>query len=365
MSYLELAGITKKFEKFTAVKDMNLLVEKGEFIALLGESGCGKTTTLRMVAGFIEPTDGAISIKGKKINDLPTHKRNIGIVFQDYALFPHLTVFDNIAFGLKLQKLNKSHIKKKVAKMLAMVKLDGLEKRYPRELSGGQQQRVAVARALVMEPDVLLLDEPLSNLDAKLREDMQVEIRNIQQNIGITTILVTHDQAEAMSIADRIVIMKKGEIRQVGTPKQVFEEPTSQFIADFMGYTNFFDGKIESIDKKEGICQINVLDKKFKAEYKHDMTCKVGDQIQLTIRPENIELVKDVDNTTENTFITYVKSVSYKGAVTRLTTDDFIGKGLCIDCANISDVKVGNKIAISLPYKNIKFFKKEEIREHE
>lgn len=358
MSYLELKGITKKFEEFTAVKDMNLFVEKGEFIALLGGSGCGKTTTLRMIAGFIEPTDGTISIKGKEINNIQTHKRNIGIVFQDYALFPHLTVFDNVAFGLKLKKVKKSVIKEKVVNVLDMVKLDGLENRYPRELSGGQQQRVAVARALIMEPDVLLLDEPLSNLDAKLREKMQVEIRNIQQSIGITTILVTHDQAEAMSIADRIVIMKTGEIMQVGTPKQVFEEPSSQFIADFMGYTNFFDGEIESINEKEGFCIISALDKKLKAEYRHGMEYKVGEKIQFTIRPENIELVNDMDTTAENTFITSVKSVSYKGPVTRLITDDFIGVSLCMDIANILDKEVGKKITIHLPHKKIKFFKK-------
>ena len=353
MSYLELKGITKKFDEFTAVKDMNLLVDKGEFIALLGESGCGKTTTLRMIAGFIEPTDGTISIKEKEINNVPTNKRNIGIVFQDYALFPHLNVFDNISFGLKLKKLNKSDIKERVANVLAMVKLEGLEKRYPRELSGGQQQRVAVARALIMKPDVLLLDEPLSNLDAKLREEMQVEIRNIQQNIGITTILVTHDQAEAMSIADRIVIMKKGVIRQIGTPKQVFEEPNTQFVADFMGYTNFFDGEINSINEKDGICIVNILDKTIKVKYKNGTTYNVGEKVKLSIRPENI----DMNNNGQNTFITDIKSVSYKGSVTRLVTNDFLGVNLCMDIASISNEKVGKKIAISLPYKKIKLFK--------
>jgi spermidine/putrescine ABC transporter ATP-binding subunit len=358
MAYLELKGITKKFGDFTAVKDMNLLVEKGEFVALLGGSGCGKTTTLRMLAGFIEPTEGIISIKEKEINNVPTNKRNIGIVFQDYALFPHMTVFENISFGLKLQKQKNDYIKEKVASVLSMVKLDGLEMRYPRELSGGQQQRVAVARALIMEPDVLLLDEPLSNLDAKLREEMQVEIRSIQQSIGITTILVTHDQSEAMSIADRIVIMNTGEIIQIGSPKQVFEEPSSQFIADFMGYTNFIDGEIESIDEKAGVCIINSSGKKIKAQYNKNMNCSVGEKIQFSIRPENIRIVDGMDNTSENTFVVGIKSVSYKGAVTRIITDDFMGVDLCIDIADFSEKNVGNEITIKLPCKNIKFFKK-------
>lgn len=358
MSYLELKGITKKFDDFTAVKNMNLIVEKGEFIALLGGSGCGKTTTLRMLAGFIEPTDGTLSIKGKVINDVPTHKRNIGIVFQDYALFPHMTVFENVSFGLKLQKQNNNYIKDKVANALSMVKLDGLEMRYPRELSGGQQQRVAVARALIMEPDVLLLDEPLSNLDAKLREEMQVEIRNIQQSIGITTILVTHDQSEAMSIADRIVIMETGEIKQIGSPRQIFEEPSSQFIADFMGYTNFFNGEIESINVNLGFCTINASGKKIRSEFKSSMNCTVGEKVSFSIRPENIKIVNGKDVDSKNTFVVGVKSVSYKGSTTRVITDNFMGVELCIDIADFSEKSVGNEITIELPSKNIKFFVK-------
>lgn len=356
MSYLELKNITKKFGDFTAVKDMNLQVEKGEFIALLGGSGCGKTTTLRMIAGFIDPTDGTISIKDKEINNVPTHRRNIGIVFQDYALFPHLTVFDNVAFGLKLKKLSKKEIKEKVANALNMVKLDNLEKRYPRELSGGQQQRVAVARALIMEPDVLLLDEPLSNLDAKLREEMQVEIRSIQQNIGITTILVTHDQSEAMSMADRIVIMKAGEIKQIGTPKEIFEEPTSQYIADFMGYTNFFDGVIEEIDEKDNKYTINALDNKLIASYSGEKY-QIGDKVRLTIRPENILLVNGKNQLGENFITAKIRNVSYKGSVTRLITNDFLGANLCMDVANYLGEKIGDDITINLPFEKIKFFK--------
>lgn len=357
MSYLELKNLTKKFDDFTAVKDMSLTVEKGEFIALLGGSGCGKTTTLRMIAGLINPTEGTIFIKEKEINDVPTHKRNIGIVFQDYALFPHLTVFDNIAFGLKLKKLSKSIIKQKVADVLSMVKLDKLEKRFPRELSGGQQQRVAVARALIMQPDVLLLDEPLSNLDAKLREEMQVEIRSIQQDIGITTVLVTHDQSEAMSMADRIVIMKTGEIIQVGTPKQIFEEPYSHYIADFMGYTNFIDGIVESVDEKEKYYIVNSSDQRIKVELNGNRKFRQGDEVQLSIRPENIELL-DAGTSKENTFLTSVKNISYKGSVTRLITDRFLGTNLCMDTGSFTNENAGDKITISLPYKKIKILNK-------
>jgi spermidine/putrescine ABC transporter ATP-binding subunit len=358
MSYLELKGITKKFGEFTAVQDMNLMVEKGEFVALLGESGCGKTTTLRMLAGFLEPTAGTIAIKEKEINDVPTHKRNIGIVFQDYALFPHMTVFDNISFGLKLQKQNDESIKENVARVLSMVKLDGLEMRFPRELSGGQQQRVAVARALIMEPDVLLLDEPLSNLDAKLREEMQVEIRSIQQSIGITTILVTHDQSEAMSLADRIVIMRAGEIQQIGTPKQVFEEPSSGFIADFMGYTNFFNGEIESIDQEAGVYTINASGNRILSKYSGSPDCSEGDSVQISIRPENIRIRESKDIDVENTYVAGIKNISYKGSTTRVVTENFMGADLCIDIADFSEKNIGNDIVIEMPPKNIKFFKK-------
>lgn len=357
MSYLELKNITKDFEEVTAVKDMDLSVKKGEFIALLGGSGCGKTTTLRMIAGFIEPTEGTISIKGKIINDVPTHKRHIGIVFQDYALFPHLTVFDNIAFGLKLQKVDKTVIRKKVMDVLAMVKLHDLENRMPRELSGGQQQRVAVARALIMEPDVLLLDEPLSNLDAKLREEMQVEIRNIQKNIGITTVLVTHDQSEAMSMADRIVIMKTGEIKQVGTPRQIFEEPSSHYIADFIGNTNFIDGVVDSVSEEDGWYVVKSKEERIKVIRHAGSNFKEGDEVQISIRPENIEISgKDVPG--ENFFRISIQNRSYKGTVTRLMTDDFLGADLYMDIDNYSNESVGDEITIRMPYEKIKIFNK-------
>lgn len=250
MGYLKLNNLTKKYGDFTAVSNINIDLEKGEMVALLGGSGCGKTTILRMIAGFIEPNEGTVEIDGNVMNKIPAYKRNVGIFFQNYALFPHMTVFDNVAFSLKLKKLPKDEIKKKVEDILELVKLVGLGERYPRELSGGQQQRVALARALVMEPNVLLLDEPLSNLDAQLRIEMQVEIKRIQRHLGLTTIIVTHDQEEAVSLADRIIIMNAGHIYQMGTPKYVFNHPASPFVADFMGFSNFVEGTVDSVDSE-------------------------------------------------------------------------------------------------------------------
>ena len=244
MATLELIGLTKRFGSFTAVDNMNLKAADGEMIALLGGSGCGKTTTLRMIAGFAEPTEGSILVDGEDVAKIPPYKRNIGIFFQNYALFPHMTVFENVAFGLKLQKLKKPEIAQRVAEILTLVKLTGLDKRYPRELSGGQQQRVALARALVTRPHILLLDEPLSNLDAKLRIEMQVEIKRIQKELGITTIIVTHDHEEAVSLADRVIVMHEGKIQQIGSPNEIFERPCSAFVADFMGFSTFIQGTI-------------------------------------------------------------------------------------------------------------------------
>ena len=251
MATLELQGLTKRFGEFTAVDSMNLKAAEGEMIALLGGSGCGKTTTLRMIAGFTEPTAGQILVDGKNVSTIPPYRRNIGIFFQNYALFPHMTVFENVAFGLKLQKLPKNEIRERVEHMLALVKLTGMDKRYPRQLSGGQQQRVALARALVTRPSILLLDEPLSNLDAKLRVEMQVEIKRIQKELGITTIIVTHDHEEAVSLADRVIVMNAGHILQIGKPQEVFDRPASPFIADFMGFPPFFTARPP---ERKGIC---------------------------------------------------------------------------------------------------------------
>ncbi|BAM88189.1 ABC transporter ATP-binding subunit [Bradyrhizobium oligotrophicum S58] len=240
MSLLELDRVGKSFGPNTAVEEFSLGVAKGEFISFLGPSGCGKTTTLQMIAGFLDPSQGAIRLEGKDLVAVPPAKRGLGIVFQSYALFPHMTAAENVAFGLEMRKVARNEREERVRSALTLVGLAGYEDRHPRRMSGGQQQRVALARALVIRPSVLLLDEPLSNLDARLREDMQIELRQIQRNLGTTTILVTHDQIEAMSLSDRIVVMSKGRIEQIGTPQEVYEQPASAFVAQFLGKTNEF-----------------------------------------------------------------------------------------------------------------------------
>ncbi len=242
MAFLELKGLVKRYGDFTAVEDCSLSVEQGEFLCLLGPSGCGKTTTLQMVAGFTQPSVGRIVLDGKDITDLKPNKRGLGVVFQSYALFPHMTVHDNVAFGLQMRKVPGSALERQVADTLDLVHLGAFAQRYPSELSGGQKQRVAMARALVIQPPVLLLDEPMGALDAKLREEMQIELRALQRRVGITTIMVTHDQAEAMTLADRVVLMNKGRIQQIARPVQMYEEPNGRFSSTFLGKANVFEG---------------------------------------------------------------------------------------------------------------------------
>jgi putative spermidine/putrescine transport system ATP-binding protein len=245
MTFLELDRLSKQFGAQTVVDDVSLAVGKGEFISFLGPSGCGKTTTLQMIAGFLDPSRGAIRLEGKDLTTVPPAKRGLGIVFQSYALFPHMTAAENVAFGLEMRRVSRAECAERVRAALAMVGLAGYEERYPRRMSGGQQQRVALARALVIRPSVLLLDEPLSNLDAKLREGMQIELRQIQRTLGTTTILVTHDQNEAMSLSDRIVVMSQGRIEQIGTPQDTYERPASAFVSQFLGKTNDFAATID------------------------------------------------------------------------------------------------------------------------
>ncbi len=243
MSSVNLTNIVKRFGSFTAVHRTSLEIPEGAFVTLLGPSGCGKTTTLRMIAGLLDPTEGEISIGGKRMNDVPIHRRNLGLVFQNYALFPHKTVAENVAFGLKYRAVTKADIERRVNDALELVQLPQVGERYPKALSGGQQQRIALARAIVIEPDVLLLDEPLSALDANLREDMRVELKRIQDRIGVTTVFVTHDQSEALAMSDRIVVMSDGRVEQVGPPEEVYNTPASEFVANFLGASNILTAR--------------------------------------------------------------------------------------------------------------------------
>ena len=276
-----------KTEKdFAAVDDISLDIKPGSFVTLLGPSGCGKTTTLRMVAGFESPDKGEIYIGDQAINELTPNKRDTAMVFQSYALLPHYNVFDNIAYGLKIRKVAKDEIAERVMAMLKLVELEGLEGRMTNQLSGGQQQRVALARALVVQPSVLLFDEPLSNLDAKLRVAMRTEIRRIQQTVGITAIYVTHDQSEAMSISDQIIIMNKGKIAQMGTPREIYYQPKNEFVADFIGEVNFLPGSVTSIDSKAihvDVGGVDITAESFEKVSK-------GDSCKIVLRPESITL---------------------------------------------------------------------------
>jgi len=293
--YLTLENITKVFPargnvgEVAAVHDVNLEIQKGELVTLLGPSGCGKTTTLRMIAGFEFPTAGTISLDGQEINSLPPHKREMSMVFQSYAIFPHLTVFENIAYGLNVQRLNKKSIVERVNRVLDLVHLEGYGDRPPGQLSGGQQQRVALARALVMEPKVLLMDEPLSNLDAKLREEMRTEIRRIQKELNITSVYVTHDQIEAMTLSDRIVVMNLGVIEQIGSPMEIYRFPNSRFVANFIGRANFIDGVVLAQDGSELTVRSlgeSIILSNIKREF-HE-----GEDVTLIVRPEMIQIKK-------------------------------------------------------------------------
>jgi putative spermidine/putrescine transport system ATP-binding protein/spermidine/putrescine transport system ATP-binding protein len=245
---VELEAVEKRFGAFVAVQKTDLAVPEGSFVTLLGPSGCGKTTTLRMIAGLLDPTEGDIRVKGRSVTSVPIHKRNLGLVFQNYALFPHKSVFDNVAFGLKYRDVPKAEVTKRVREALALVQLPHVEDRRPIQLSGGQQQRIALARAIVIQPDVLLLDEPLSALDANLREEMRVELKRIQRELGIATVFVTHDQSEALAMSDSLVVMNQGWVEQVGPPDLVYNEPASQFVADFLGHSNILPGRVAGED---------------------------------------------------------------------------------------------------------------------
>lgn len=278
--------LTADGRRVNAVKELNLNVPEGKFVCLLGPSGCGKTTILRMLAGFEVPTEGHIYIGDENVEKITPDKRDTAMVFQNYALFPHMNVYNNICYGLKLQKMTNKEIQNRVHKILKMMNMEDFADRMPSQMSGGQQQRVSLARALVMEPGVLLFDEPLSNLDAKLRIHMRDEIKKIQMQVGITSIYVTHDQAEAMGLADIIIIMKEGEIQQVGSPIEIYQKPKNAFVANFIGRANIFPGKV--IEKDEKKCLIEIFKVKF--EISQNIKQNVGEKVEVVVRPEGIKI---------------------------------------------------------------------------
>ncbi|MGQ9600628.1 MAG: ABC transporter ATP-binding protein [Anaerolineae bacterium] len=287
MSYVELDGVTKKYGEVFAADHVCLAIEEGELFSLVGPSGSGKTTILRLIAGFTEPTAGKIYIGDKMVNELPVYKRDIGMVFQNYALFPHMTVYENIAFGLRVRRLSPAEIEKRVQEMLELVRLPGLEKRRVQQLSGGQQQRVALARALVTRPRVLLLDEPLGALDKKLRMIMQVELRQIQKEVGITTFFVTHDQEEALTLSDRIAVINEGKIVQQGPPAEVYEHPSTRFVADFLGQSNFFEGRVVDLTRDEVVVSTPTG---LTIRGQPGRVYSIGQPITVAVRPEKIGL---------------------------------------------------------------------------
>ena len=305
---IELDNLTKSFDGQVILKGIHLDIYENEFVTLLGPSGCGKTTTLRIIAGFLEPDSGEVVFENKVINGVPPHKRQVNTIFQRYALFPHLNVYENIAFGLRVKKMKEKEISETVKEMLNLVNLNGFERRNINSLSGGQQQRVAIARALAVKPRVLLLDEPLGALDLKLRKDMQVELKNIQQRLGITFIYVTHDQEEALSMSDTVVVMDGGVIQQIGTPQDVYNEPKNAFVADFIGESNILDGKmLEDFKCSFSGAQFQCLDKGF----------GIGESVDVVVRPEDVDIVPVEKGMLSGT----VTSITFKGVHFEIIVD--------------------------------------------
>lgn len=309
---IELVNLTKAYQDFFAVDHINLSIREGEFLTLLGPSGSGKTTTLSMIAGFQLPTEGEILINGKSVTYVPTNKRNIGMVFQNYALFPHMTVEQNISFPLEMQKVPKKQIKNNVEKVLEVVRLKGFNNRYPRQLSGGQQQRIALARAVVFNPSLLLMDEPLGALDKKLREELQIEIKRIHHDLGITVIYVTHDQQEALTMSDRIAVMNHGLIEQLGSPSELYMFPKSEFVAGFLGESNIIKGTIENISNSTCVIQTND-GLQITGPLPHN--AKMGEELSFIIRPEWPIFNKIGEST--NSYKGTIQEVLYIGDITK------------------------------------------------
>jgi spermidine/putrescine transport system ATP-binding protein len=309
---VRLSNVTKSFGEFVAVDDLSLDIYEGEFFSLLGPSGCGKTTTLRMIAGFEEPTHGEISVAGEPVHGVPPYRRPVNTVFQSYAIFPHLNVFDNVAFGLRRSGVKGEELRQRVTGACAMVQLEGFEKRKPTALSGGQQQRVALARALVNRPKVLLLDEPLGALDLKLRKEMQLELKSLQHEVGITFVYVTHDQEEALTMSDRIAVMNEGKVQQVADPNTLYESPRNRFVANFIGQTNVFSGTVESVNGEQVTLRTRV-GTRIEAVTREENSVEVGAEAQATVRPEKVRFGSAGDNVSN----AEIRQIVYLGVSTQ------------------------------------------------
>ena len=346
MARVELIGLSKRYGDLHAVREVDLRVEQGELVVLLGPSGCGKTTTLRMIAGFVEATAGRVLLSGRDVTRLPPYRRNTGMVFQGYALFPHLSAAENVAFGPEMRHVPAAERGRRVEDALRLVRLEGLAGRLPRQLSGGQQQRVALARALVIEPDVLLLDEPLSNLDAKLRQEVRVEIRQLQRRLGITTVMVTHDQEEALTMADRLVVMSHGVIQQVGSQRDLYERPRNRFVAGFVGRTNFFTGTVDAtgLFRTEGGLTIRCGGR---------AGAGAGPRL-VALRPEKIAITPALHADLADTHSGTVEFASYLGAVTEYHVRLASGETVMVQSANHvvgggGEMALGERVHVAWP----------------
>jgi putative spermidine/putrescine transport system ATP-binding protein len=346
MAKLELRGIAKSFGGSPALSGVSLKVEEGEFLTLLGGSGCGKSTTLRIIAGLTDPDQGDVLLDGRSIVDTPAHKRGMAMVFQSYALFPHLTVAQNVAFGLEMRRHSGAEIAKKVARALDLVALGGLDARYPRQLSGGQQQRVALARALVVEPHLLLLDEPLSNLDAQLRAKLRVELRALHRQIGVTTIYVTHDQAEALALSDRIAFMAGGQIVELGAPEQIYRRPRSRATAEFLGAANLLEAAVTAVN---GV-SFAVDSKLGRLQFARTDDLAPGERVEICLRPEEIALLAPDSN---EGVPGIVRHAAYQGSVTEYIVDpEGTDLSLQVQVSGLSPWKIGDPVRIRLPQRS-------------
>ena len=354
-----LTNLRKQYGDFVAVENTTLNVKKGEFLTFLGSSGCGKTTTLRMIAGFEDPTEGSILIGGKHAEHLPPNKREVNTVFQNYALFPHLTIRENIAFGLKLQKVKKAEIKERVENIIKLVKLEEHADKSPDQLSGGQKQRVAIARAIVNNPKVLLLDEPLGALDLKLRKEMQLELKQLQRELEITFIYVTHDQEEALTMSDRIVVMNKGRIEQVGTAHEIYERPQTKFVAQFIGETNLFED-VEIFEKNGNDYVVAIGSEKVSTDSMKDF--KPGEKVHISIRPENMKLSRTPMEGRESIAVTYDSNI-YVGNISKFVV--FTDQGRRLTASEFSEdagtFNKGDKVYINwIPERAVMIRKQED-----